>query len=207
MLPKITFLLLLSLFSFQVNATPINILFEGEVFLPVGSGFSPTDPSAAFTALVSYDTDTPNLTPGSAPTSAKYGPVSISFTVGTETAFLSDARLNVDSLEILDFEGIQWVDDSAAWSGTLFGSSVDTLAINFGRSFGTGLPLDIVSSVDLSEWNYHNGCFTLSVSNGDETCFDINNATMVPEPSTIVLMLLGLMGLVHRVAKKRQLNA
>ena len=127
--------MLLGFLSLQVHATPIEFLFEGEVFLPVGSHFSPTEPSAAFSALVTYDTETPNLAPGEAPTFAKYGPVSIVFTVGTETAFLTDARLNIDIITgSPGFEGIQFVDDSATWGGTLFGSTVDTLAINFGRS-------------------------------------------------------------------------
>ncbi len=187
--------------SLPSQATPISISFEGDVFLPLGSGFLPTS-FTPFSLLIEYDSTAPNLDNVNT-NFAKYGPTAIYFTVGAETAFLLDGRLNIDTSP--GFNGFQWVDDGAPWQGTLFGDTVDTLAVNFGRSFNLpSFSLDIVENVNLAEWEYTNGCFILSSSNGAETCFGITSVSVqhVPAPETGILFAIGLLGMMTRRGEK-----
>lgn len=154
--------LLLGFLSLSASADQVRLTFTG--FVETG------DP---FTAVVEYSTDAADANgPGCC---AKYVPMAISFTVEGETTSLPNGALNVDVVPGENFEGIQWVDDGEPWSGTLFGQSVETLSINFGRNFTGTMTKDLPTSVDLSEWDYTNGTFVLDGA-GSETYFEILEA-------------------------------
>ena len=155
----------LLLFSSLVSAEDIQLTFDGVIN---------RDPNDSFTVVIEYNSNATDFTPDQ-DCCGKYGPMAIEFTHGDETLSILDANLNVDNIPHETFEGIQWVDDGHSWSGTLLGQSVQTLSINFGNEpeSYTGLKTkDLPLTVDLDEWDYHNGTFVLA--NGDEGFFELN---------------------------------
>ena len=158
----------LLLFSSLVSAEDIQFTFEGVIN---------NDPNDPITVVISYSTDA--VIVGTHENSAAYFPMSVVFTHDDETLSNHLATINVDNIPAETFEGIQWVDNGQPWTGTLLGRSVQTLSVNFGNhpsnpdSHYTGTRTkDLPLTVDLNEWDYHNGSFILA---GDthENFFDL----------------------------------
>ncbi len=175
-----------------ISAAGVTTATAAEVTINLSGLVESTDP---FAVTIQYDSELTDLNAGSPSCCAKYGPMSIEFTVGGQTASISNANLNVDVIPGEDSEGVQWTDDGNPWTGTLFGQNVDTLAINFGRAFTGLLTTELITGIDLGEWEVKNGCFSLAGSG--ESCFDVLAATssVVPLPSALVLLVLPLAGL------------
>ena len=151
-LPSITF------------AEPIQLIFDGVVQDDPDNPYA-NEPQSPITVVVEYDSEAVNSNPPGC--CAKYGPISIVITHGTESLSISNANFNIDSDPEHGWEGIQWVDDGNPWTGTLLGQEVATLSINFGRSCTPGEPgctfghmsSDLPLTVNPDEWQYHNGTF------------------------------------------------
>ena len=144
----------------QISPRQIQLGFEGNI--------NPDQQNAPFTVIIEYSSHAMDLS-ANQDCCGKYVPMSITFIHDNEVLTNPNAGLNVDNIPSEQFEGIQWVDDEQPWAGSLFGQAVKTLGINFGNQIDniggtkyTGTrSKDLPLKVDLDEWDYHNGGFTL----------------------------------------------
>ena len=174
----------------SVNAVPVLLSVNGIVTDDASGTFAV---NSAFFVSVSYDTD--NFLDG-----FKYTPTTIELSMSGDLVTNSLAQINVEP-NAGGIDSYQYSDEGNPWSGQISGFTLLDFALNFQGHDLNELD-DFISSepyvLDLVEWEVKNGGLVFeTIGNVGLEVQSFELAT-VPEPSTLVVMVLGLTGFLFR---------